>query len=226
VAKPAERAEARKLRSNGMSVKDIACQLGVAKASVSVWVRDIELTDQQSAALRDKYHHYDAKIRGSRANLEKGLARRIAYQQAGRAQAREGDPLHLAGCMLYWAEGAKNRSSLELVNSDPDMLTFFIQFLRETLQIPDTKLSARIICYTNNGVSLQEIEDYWLTILALPRTALRKTTVNTQPKSSHQRGRKLVYGVCVLTVHSVQAVQHVYGAIQEYIGIDKPEWLL
>jgi predicted transcriptional regulator len=65
MTKSIERAEARHLRGEGMSVKDIALQLGVAKASVSVWVRDIALTDAQSATLRDKYHHYDAKLKAA-----------------------------------------------------------------------------------------------------------------------------------------------------------------
>lgn len=165
-------------------------------------------------------------MQGSRANHDRGLAQRLAYQQEGRAKAREGDALHLAGCMLYWAEGAKSRGSLELVNSDADMLVFFMRFLRESLVIPESKFIARVICYTNNGISQRDIEDYWTEKLNLPRTALRKTIVNIQPTSSKRRGRKLLYGVCVLSVHSVQAVQHVYGAIQEYVGIDKPEWVL
>lgn len=226
MTKPLERAEARRLRAEGMSVRDIARQLGVAKASVSVWVRDIVLTDAQQSALRDNDRHYDARQRGSRANMEKGLAQRLAYQQEGRAKAREGDPLHLAGCMLYWAEGAKSRGSLELVNSDAAMLVFFTRFLRESLTIPERKFIARVICYTNNGIPLETIEDYWLQTLSLPRAALRKTIINVQPVSSKRRGRKLLYGVCVLSVHSVRAVQHVYGAIQEYVGIDKPEWVL
>jgi transcriptional regulator with XRE-family HTH domain len=40
-----ERNEARRLRRDeGLSLKEIALQLGVAKSSVSHWVRDIELT--------------------------------------------------------------------------------------------------------------------------------------------------------------------------------------
>ena len=41
--KDEERAEARRLRSEGVSVRAIAAQLGVAKSSVSVWVRDVPL---------------------------------------------------------------------------------------------------------------------------------------------------------------------------------------
>jgi len=208
-----------------MSVKDIASQLGVTKSSVSVWVRDIELSDEQNAILKDKYHHYEAKIRGSRANYEKALRQRLTYQQEGRAKATEGDPMHLAGCMLYWAEGTKTRTSLKLANSDPDMISFFAKFLRESLHVSDEKININIACYTNNGVSVGEIENYWLSLLTLQRPCLKKTIVNTPPISSKQRGRKLLYGVCTLSVYSTQLVQHVLGAIQEYIGIDKPESL-
>lgn len=226
MSKPLEREQARVLRAGGMSVKDIARQLGVSKSSISVWVRDIPLSDAQQAALQEKHRQYEATLKGSQANREKGLRQRLTFQQEGRARAREGDTLHLAGCMLYWAEGAKDRTSLRIVNSDPDMLAFFCRFLREALSVPDEKMTVRVICYTNNGISVDEIETYWLTLLGLPRECLRRTIVNQQPKSSRQRGRKLMYGVCVLYVHSTHLVQHFYGAIQEYAGIDKPAWIL
>jgi hypothetical protein len=219
-------AQARQLRSEGMSVKDIAKTLGVTKSSVSLWVRDIALTDEQHAALRSKYHHYETRIKGSQANYQKGLQQRIAYQEEGRAKARENDPLHLAGCMLYWAEEAKARDNLKMVNSDLHMLQFYVRFLRESLLVTDKEIVVRINCYTNNGLTVEQIEDYWLNVLHLTRISLRKTIVNNQPTSSKQRGRKLIYGVCALSVHQTRLVQHVLGAIQEYTGIDKPEWLL
>jgi hypothetical protein len=129
--------------------------------------------------------------------------------------------------MLYWAEGAKSRNRIVFVNSDPDMIVFFCKFLRESLQVENDAITIRIMCYTNNGISQQEIEEFWLKKLNLPSTSLRKTTVNVKPRSSQQRGRKLLYGVCALNViRSTQWLQHIYGAVQEYIGIDKPEWLL
>ena len=41
-----------------------------------------------------------------------------------------------------------------------------------------------------------------------------------------RRGHVLPYGTGrVLVVHSTFIVQSIYGAIQEYAGIDRPEWL-
>jgi hypothetical protein len=86
-------------------------------------------------------------------------------------------------------------------------------------------MTFRIHCYLGNHLSLEEIEDYWLNLLLMDRKQIRRTIVNNQPISSQQKGRKLIYGVGHLSVGSTRYIQHIYGAIQEYTDIDKPEWL-
>ncbi len=88
----------------------------------------------------------------------------------------KGTPLHLAGCMLYWAEGTKNRNRAQLVNSDVEMVRFFCSFLRRCFGVQPEDFRVSLNFYTGNGVSL---------------------------------------GI----------IQHIYGAIQEYVGSDKPRWL-
>jgi transcriptional regulator with XRE-family HTH domain len=49
-----ERERARRLRrERGLPIKTIAAMVGVSSSSVSRWVRDVELTPAQEAALRD-----------------------------------------------------------------------------------------------------------------------------------------------------------------------------
>lgn len=81
--------------------------------------------------------------------------------------------------------------------------------------------------YTSNGLTLREIEDFWLHALDLPRSALRKPQLDHFPTSSSgRRRRKLPYGVCTIRVkRSTHLVQHIYGATQEYGGFDEPRWL-
>lgn len=224
--KPEAHEEARRLRrEEGLAITDICKRLGVAKSSVSLWVRDIELTEAQKAAIKVQHYAYDAQTRGAHTNAIKARAIREQYQQEGRAKAREGDLLHQAGCMLYWAEGRKNRHQLTFTNSDPDMLRFYMRFVRKALGVMDEQISIYIHCYTDNDFTIDEIMGYWLNLLSLPTSCLRTPQVNPKPQSSQQRGRKLYYGVCNICVHSTHLVQHVFGAIQEYTGIDKPEWL-
>ena len=46
-----------------------------------------------------------------------------------------GTLLHQAGCMLYWAEGAKSRNSAKFANSDPPMMLLFRRFLTTALGV-------------------------------------------------------------------------------------------
>jgi hypothetical protein len=39
------------------------------------------------------------------------------------------------------------------------------------------------------------------------------------------RKNKLPYGTCRVVVHDTALVQSIYGAIQEYVGFERPEWL-
>ena len=50
--KPVECLQARALREqDGLSIKEIAAIIGVSVSSVSLWVRDIKLSEAQQAAL-------------------------------------------------------------------------------------------------------------------------------------------------------------------------------
>lgn len=144
----------------------------------------------------------------------------------GRVAAREGNLLHQAGALLYWAEGSKRRNTIQFTNSDANIVALFRRFLTDALAIEDDEILLTLNVYTNNGLTIDEIERYWLDLLELPPTAVRKHMLNHMPTSSSGRAKtRLPYGVCTLTVHSTGMVQHIYGAIQEYGGFDEPAWL-
>mgnify|MGYP000170949931 CR=1 FL=1 len=225
MAKPEKKAKARHYRQQGKSMKWIAEKLQVARSSVSVWTRDIQLTPEQEENLQNSNARRDAQKKGSQANLIKHRNKRKQYQEEGRAKAREKDSLHLAGCMLYWAEGSKNRNEIKFVNSDADMIRVFMKFLRECLLIDDKDIKIRIVAYLGNDLSKLDIQNYWLSLVGLDKTHLNKCVFDNQPSSSQQKGRKLLYGVCEIRVYSTKHMQHIYGAIQEYMQIDRPEWL-
>lgn len=199
-------------------------RLGVSKSTVSLWVRDIELTETQYAALRRRM---GGRIEGSRANALRGLERRRGEQKLGRAEARRGDVLHAAGCMLYWAEGSRDRNRVMFVNSDPAMVAFLLHFLRTYYGVPDAKITVTCNLFADHAERQFEVEQFWLEALRLPRTCLRKSTVNRYSKYSKKRRRnKLPYGTCRLTVCDTRIAQSIYGGIQEYAGFEREEWLM
>jgi hypothetical protein len=141
--------------------------------------------------------------------------------------ARTGDPLHVAGCMLYWAEGAKDKNRVRFTNSEVPMVAAFVQFIRLFFDVPDERFALSLNVYTTNGLSLTQIERHWLEALDLPRSCLRAHTLDHTPTSSSGiKHNKLPHGVALLAVlKSTPVVQHIYGAIQEYGGFEEPRWL-
>jgi hypothetical protein len=81
-------------------------------------------------------------------------------------------------------------------------------------------------CHIGNGLTIDEIESWWLSRLSLPRSCVRNATVNRPSGASAlRRGNVLPHGTGRLSVCDTALVQGIYGAIQEYAGIDRPEWL-
>jgi transcriptional regulator with XRE-family HTH domain len=225
--KTAERVQARALRRElGLPVKEIARRVGVSTSSVSLWVRDVPLSPDQEAALDARNPVRSGQRIGTQNNASRWRERRRAAQQHGRELARAGEPDFIAGCMLYWAEGSKRRNTADLTNSDADLLDAYLRFLRRHYDVPDAKVAFSVNCFLGNGLALDEIETWWLERLGLPASCLRKASVNRPSSASaRKRGNVLAHGTGRISVGSTFIVQSIYGAIQEYAGIDRPEWL-
>ena len=217
------RAQARAMRLQGISVNEIATILGISKSSASIWVRDIELTEDQISRLKANQKRYEQQNKGAKANQMRAKALRLKYQQEGRLKARENRPLHLTGCLLYWAEGAKDRNEVYFVNSDVHMLRLFMRFLRDEMQIGNDDISLYIHCHYSEPEQQRRVEGYWVGTLGLEEKCLRKTQFK---QGSDTRKNILVNGVCGIRVaKSTRLVQHIFGAIQEYAGFENPAWL-
>ena len=226
--KTKEQVRARQLRSDeGHSIKEIARLVGVSRSSVSLWVRDVPLTPRQVENLLQKNPAYNKQLRGANRIAETSRARRASYQEEGRLLARTSDALHAAGAMLYWAEGDKgSKNAARLSNSDPEVLRFFLRFLRTYFDVPDEKLRVTCHLFADHIARQREIEQFWLDICDLPDRCLCKSFVNVYSKhSQRKRVNKLPYGTARVTVHSTEVVQSIFGSIQEYGGFERPEWL-
>jgi transposase-like protein len=223
--KPEVRDAARSMRREGASIAAIHAALPVAKSTISLWVRDVPLDEEHRRALEAANPAVNGRQVGQRAWSRACREDRRRAQEHGRALALRGDPLHCAGCMLYWGEGSKGRNGVAFTNADPDMLRLFLRFLHESYGVRADAVRLRVNCHLGNGLSVQQIEDWWLAALALPRTCLRKSTVNRASRASKGVRRPLIHGTAQLRVGSTWLIQSIYGSIQEYAGCARPEWL-
>src|SRR5690348_6552302 len=126
--------------------------------------------------------------------------RREEFQNKGRERIKEGDPLYIAGCMLYWGEGSKDKNSVRFTNSDVAMVVLFKKFLKTSFDVKDKDFVLTINCYTDCH-SIDEIKNYWFSNLKLDESNLRKCQVNNIPKSSKSsKTKKSEWGTVCLMV--------------------------
>ncbi len=166
-AKDDLRVKARDLRTQGLDYEEIAAALGVAKSSVSLWVRDLPRPARLSYAECRKRsaegaRRYWAVERPARE------ARRLAVREAAAAEIGETTDreLLIAGAIAYWCEGTKNKDGrradrVVFMNSDPGLIRFFLRFLKAT-GIPPTDLGFRV--YIHENADVEAAQRFWLEV--------------------------------------------------------------
>lgn len=212
------------MRLEGASVREIEQRLGVARSSVSRWVSDIELSSKQIAELERRSGA--GALAGAEVNARRARARRSAWQEDGRRRARAESPSYIGGCMLYWGEGSKSRSSVELTNSDVPLVRVFVDFLRHHFDVANESIRLRCNLFPDHLAHQQAIERHWLAALGLSEASLLTSRVNQHSKySQKKRTNSLPYGTARVNVHSTRILQTIYGSIQEIGDFNRPEWL-
>jgi len=223
--KPEKKIEAIELRKKGESIKSISLKLGVSKGSVSLWVRNVELTKEQRLKLdRGREMSFVTRIKKERQ-------KRLSLQNEGRELVKKycNDRGFVIGCMLYWAEGSKGRGDVSVSTSDLDMLKIFVEFLIRYFGVK--KEQFQVFCRYYTDLSEKgEPEKYWIHNLGLDSKNLRGSCVNYYPKSDEMVKKKyahgkLKYGTCRTKINSVTIMQKIFGAIQELGGFNREEWL-
>lgn len=178
-------------REEGAPIKEIARRVGVAPSSVSLWVRDIKLTPGQERELLRRNPAYNRQLSGTAKQAANRRAERIAYQQDGRRLALEGEARHIAGCMLYWAEGEKDRNALRFSNSDPEMVRFFVSFNKTSFDLADEEIKVTCYLFADHVERQREVERYLArggaTTGAVTLQVVRQCLLKAQQEEANQQ---------------------------------------
>ena len=192
-----ERAElGRELRRAGLSYGEIGDVIPAAKATIAGWCRDIELTNEQAAAIRDRTGGKSGvpvdTQRKRRVEVER--IRRAATVEAG---ALSTDARWTAGVALYWAEGFKTERQLGMANSDEALLSFFMTWTRLYLD-PAAEFRAKLNLHAGNDEAAAR--RHWAMALGLTTTDFSKTYI--KPDGTGHRRNHLPHGVCQIRMRS------------------------
>lgn len=198
------RIQARELRRKGVSVKTIARQLGISKSSSSLWVRDIILTVEQLEALRQS--EIKGRERGRLQNSLRQKHQRLKRFEDGKMYGKEKigqlteRELFIAGIALYWAEGSKKTQRLELCNSDPKMVQFFLRWLKVCLKVEDQDIKCLVGVNEIHASRDQIIREYWSDITNIPLSQFTKTSFKRVQNKKVYDNFENHYGVLAVRV--------------------------
>lgn len=213
--KTLEKNKAIRLRQKGNSIKDIARTLGVAKSSVSIWVRNIALTKKQLTTLSEKGV--------SKELVEKRRLKRLSNEQikrndimflAGKDITKISKyELRLIGLCLYWGEGGKtNHGVARISNSDPDVIKVMMRFFREICLVEDSKFRGHIHTYSHLNAKMAK--RYWSQVSGIPHNQFYKSYIKRSVASLGKKD-KLPYGTFDIYVCNTKIFLQIIGQIEK-----------
>jgi len=183
-----EKEKARALRKKGYSINQIVKEVGLTKASVSVWVRDIILTKTQKKKISERGRSVESieKRRVNRLLNEKNKRQMVIDNAKKDFNDISLEQLKLIGIVLYLGEGGKTkRGMVRLANSDPIVIKMMMKFFREICKVSNDKFRASI--HTFAHADIEKTEKYWSKISKIPRSQFFKTYIKASSASLQKR---------------------------------------
>ncbi|MDP2940974.1 MAG: hypothetical protein Q8N85_01790 [Candidatus Omnitrophota bacterium] len=124
----------------------------------------------------------------------------------------EMEKLRLAGMMLYWAEGTFKGSTVDFVNSNPQIIKIFLRFLREICGVSEERL--RVYLYGYHYQDLRKLKNYWhkvtnISISQFTKPYIKKGNLNLND-------RELPYGLVHIRYNDKRLLELIRSWITEY----------
>lgn len=201
-----------KLRKQGKSYSDIRKLVKVSKGSLNLWLRDIELTNEQKLALHDRRKKAVETYR--KTMRLKRLRRNSQYyiDQVSQWVPLSEREIYIAGLFLYLGEGNKaSPNTIGITNTDPSVVKFALYWITKSLKIPKSKIRIQLHLYSDMVVE-DEIH-FWLSQLKMKRSCLVKPYIKKSHRTEiDQKGWG--HGTCALAVHNTVLKENIMMAMR------------
>ncbi|HYF04854.1 MAG TPA: hypothetical protein VEA59_01645 [Patescibacteria group bacterium] len=206
--------KAREMRRQGSSYNEIRVKFNIAKSTLSDWVRDIPLSDDQKKRL---YARKDGGMTGIRIAQEMFWNKRMTAFNSGLElySIHYRDPDFISGIMLYWAEGDK-ANCFGFSNSDAEMIRFMAKWVSKYLGYSPLHMTA--FMHLHSGQSELDMIQFWSGITGIPPVNFRKTFI--KPEGSGYRKNILYHGTIKIRAKgkgSTYALFKVLGALAGFL---------
>jgi predicted transcriptional regulator len=187
--------KAKELRIKGLSIKDIKKKLGVSLSSVSLWVRDVKLTDSQLRKLYEnkrtgnlKGSIIAAKNKIKQRELITSDLKREGRKEIGKLSKRD---RFIVGVTMYAGEGGKTDRDISFVNSDSRLIKFMMGWFRDFCHVLPEKFRGSL--YIHDNLDEKSAKQFWSKLTGIPLNQFTKSYIvknnkNRLRNTKHENG--------------------------------------
>lgn len=196
-----------KMRKSGKSYGNILKVVNVSKSTLSLWLRDIEVSKKNLDKIlkgREKSRYFAALSRKTdRINRTKIIIDKAEIE----FKKLINNKLFLSGLLLYWAEGDKKQERVKFANSDSNMIKLMMKWFREVCLVEESKF--RIALHIHSLHSSPEVTDYWSKITGVDKRQFHKLYIK---KTSLKSRKNILYeGTCSIVINSKELFRKIIG---------------
>lgn len=220
------RKQAIELRLQGHTYSQIKDELGLAKSTLSDWLKNLPLTkDQFNLLLKNRDLSKDLQIerfRQTAKNKREQRFKKTLLKQREDLLPLSKKELFIAGIFLYWGEGSKQRGRVCISNTNPQVIQFALYWMTNVLEIPVEKL--RILLHLYNDMDVIEETNFWSGSLGIDKKQFCPPYIKKSTRQSLSY-KSFGHGTCNLMVFntelsekiamSIKAIADVYGEKSE-----------
>src|SRR3989338_539376 len=214
-----EKMLALEFRKDGLSYSKILEKVHVSKSTLSIWLREIELTEEQKSQLLSKMDRVRYEVAKRKVADRKKRTEKIIIDARREVGSLRENPLFFVGLALYWAEGAKNPvESVKFANSDEKMILLMMKWFRKVCKVPEKKIKIHIHMHTLH--IRKDIIEYWSAITQVPSNQFYRPYI--KPTSLGQRKNILYNGTCSIIIHDKNLFRRILGwklGLQKHFNI-------
>jgi hypothetical protein len=212
MAKLDEKRKVIELRKQGKSYSEIKKIINVSKSSLSLWLKNVQLTENQILGLKAKKDRAVERFVES-MRLKRQLRLEDYYkQQKNKLLPLTKRELFIAGLFLYSGEGNKvSSNNLSVANTDPSIIRFCFYWMKNSLNVPEEKIFIKLHLYKDMDVKNEFC--YWSDITGIKLTQFKNPYIKDSLRSNiDQKG--FGHGTCTLMVFNTVLKENIMMAIK------------
>lgn len=206
ITKKLEKQKAIALRRKGKTYKEILSVVSVAKSTLSIWLRSVDLSKKQKQRISEE------RLAGSRKGGAVKKKQRIDRQNKILKESNadilniSDKDLFIIGVILYWAEGSKEKeykpgSLFQFSNMDPRIIRIILVWILKVCKIERNMLIFNIFLHESQKDKVLEVRKYWSKITGFPISSFNTIYWKRNKLKTNRRNiEEKYYGVLKIKV--------------------------